>query len=64
MGKKEREAVASIVCQGSEWHLVDLKVIRPEFDREGEVVGGYLGSGKDFCEVCDSPAELLWVRAI
>ena len=55
--------LASIICQGSEWHLVDEELINPEFDNEGFLIGGYLGSAKDFCKVCEARAEVVWLRA-
>ena len=53
--------IASIICQGAEWHLVEEEVIHPEFDSEGYLVGGYLGSAQHFCTVCDARTEIVWV---
>lgn len=54
----EPKVTATFVCTGEEMHLVTVEVLFPEFEN-GILVGGLLGSAKDFCPACDAVTETL-----
>jgi len=43
-----------VVCECSNGHVTKTEIGRPEFDGQ-YLTGGFCGSDRDFCQVCDDP---------